>query len=47
LRYVVRDEMQRLLEGAGFEVETLSGDCAGAPFGPTSTEMVWVARRPG
>ncbi|MEX2446514.1 MAG: class I SAM-dependent methyltransferase [Dehalococcoidia bacterium] len=45
LRYVSRDEMGRLLLDAGFEVESLSGDFFGTPFGETSTEMVWVARR--
>lgn len=45
LRYVGREEMEMLLEGAGFDVEALWGDCLGSPFGATSTELVWVARR--
>ena len=47
LRYVFRAEMADLLEQAGFEVEALYGDCTGGAFTETSTEMVWVARRPG
>jgi hypothetical protein len=46
LRYVFRYEMQYLLELAGFEVEALYGGFAGEPFTDTSSEMVWVARRP-
>ena len=45
LRYVTRQEMETLLETAGFEVEALTGDCLGTPFGEHSTEQVWVARR--
>ena len=45
LRYVFREEMARLLEGVGFEVEALYGDCERGAFGPTSTEQVWIARR--
>jgi SAM-dependent methyltransferase len=46
LRYVFRYEMQHLLEVSGFEIEALYGGFHGEPFGETSTEMVWVARRP-
>ena len=46
LRYVFRFEMEHLLELAGFEVEALYGGFAGEPFTDTSTEMVWVARKP-
>jgi SAM-dependent methyltransferase len=45
LRYVFRYEMEHLLALAGFDVEALYGDFYGAPFGETSTEMVWVARK--
>ncbi len=45
LRYVTREEMERLLAEAGFTVEALYGDCLGAPFGAASTELVFVARR--
>jgi SAM-dependent methyltransferase len=46
LRYVYRYEMEHLLERAGFVVEALYGDHFRAPFEETSTEMVWIARRP-
>ena len=45
LCYIHRNEMQHLLELCGFEVEALHGDFAGSPFGPSSEEMVWVARK--
>lgn len=45
LRYVGRDEMERLLGEAGFTIEALYGDCLGGPFEEASTELVWVARR--
>ncbi len=45
LRYLHRYEAEHLLARAGFEVEALYGDFFGAPFGDTSPEMVWVARR--
>lgn len=45
LRYVTREEMEALFSVTGFEVESLAGDCLGAPFGEHSTELVWVARR--
>lgn len=45
LRFVTRQEMEALLAAAGFRVESLSGDCLGAPFQEHSTELVWVARR--
>ena len=44
LRYVHRFEMEHLLIRSGFEVERLEGDCFRQPYGPSSTEMVWVAR---
>ena len=44
LRRVHRFEMEHLLERSGFVVDDLYGDFAGRPFGPLSTEMVWVAR---
>ena len=46
LRYVFRSEMEALLAAAGFEVESLFGGFDRAPFGETSSEMVWVARKP-
>jgi SAM-dependent methyltransferase len=46
LRYVFRYEMQHLLELSGFEVEALYGGFRREPFTDTSSEMVWVARRP-
>jgi 2-polyprenyl-3-methyl-5-hydroxy-6-metoxy-1,4-benzoquinol methylase len=46
LRYVFRDEMERLLTTSGFEVEELYGWFDGRPFDDDSDEMVWVARRP-
>ncbi len=45
LCYIFRNEMEHLLARCGFEVEALYGDFEGAPLGPESTEMVWVARR--
>ncbi len=46
LRYVFRFEMEHLLRRAGFEIEALTGDFLGGPFQDSSSEMVWVARRP-
>ncbi|HXH23421.1 MAG TPA: class I SAM-dependent methyltransferase [Dehalococcoidia bacterium] len=46
LRYVFRYEMQHLLELCGFEVEALYGGFRREPFTDSSSEMVWVARRP-
>jgi len=46
LRHVSRQEMEQLLRLSGFEVEALYGGFRGEPFDDTSTEMVWVARRP-
>jgi SAM-dependent methyltransferase len=45
LRYVFRDEMERLLIDAGFKVEALYGWFDGRPFDDDSDEMVWVARK--
>lgn len=45
MRYVFRDEMERLLTGAGFTVEALYGWFDGSPFADDSDEMVWLARR--
>ena len=47
LRWVYRYEMEHLLARSGFAVEALYGDFERAPFGRTSTEMVWVARAVG
>ena len=46
VRYAFRTEMQALLEGAGFAIEALYGDCERGAFAETSTELVWIARRP-
>ena len=46
LRYIFRYEMEHLLARAGFEVEALYGDFFGGAFEDSSSEMVWVARRP-
>ena len=46
MRYLFRYEMEHLLARCGFEVEELFGDCVGTPFGDTSPEMVFVARKP-
>jgi hypothetical protein len=47
LRYVFRYEMEQMLKQTGFEVEALYGWFDGRPFEPNSSEMVWVARKPG
>ena len=44
VRYVHRYELEQLLSRSGFEVERLDGDFDGQPYGPSSTEMVWLAR---
>ena len=46
LRYIHRFEMEHLLARAGFQVEALYGDFFGGAFEDSSSEMVWVARRP-
>lgn len=38
-------EMEHLVLACGFSVEAVFGDFDCAPFGPASTEMVWVLRR--
>jgi SAM-dependent methyltransferase len=45
MRYVLPDEMRRLLTDAGFEVEALYGWFDGRPFDDSSDEMVWLARK--
>jgi len=47
LRWIYRYEFEHLLARTGFVVEALYGDFDRAPFGETSQEMVWVARRDG
>jgi SAM-dependent methyltransferase len=47
IRYIWRYEMQYLLELAGFEVEALYSGFNNEPFTNWSTEIVWVARKPG
>ena len=46
LRYIFRFEMEHLLARSAFEVEALYGDVFGGAFEDSSSEMVWVARRP-
>jgi SAM-dependent methyltransferase len=45
LRYVFRDEMERLLKDAGFTIEALYGWFDGRPFDDDSDEMVWLVRK--
>ena len=46
MRYVFRYEMEHLFARSGFEVEALYGSYSLAGFDDSSSEMVWVARRP-
>lgn len=46
LRYIYRYEMEHLFARTGFEIEALYGDFVGGDFDDSSTEAVWVARRP-
>jgi SAM-dependent methyltransferase len=46
LRYVSKDEMPSLLDRCGFEIEALYGGFDNEPFAASSSEMVWIARRP-
>lgn len=45
-RHVFRSGLESMLRAAGFEIEALYGWFDRRPFGPASTEMVWLARRP-
>jgi SAM-dependent methyltransferase len=45
MRYIHRYEFEYLLELGGFKVDALYGWFDKTPFGPGSTEMVWVASR--
>ena len=44
MRYVFRYEFEHLLALTGFEVEALYGGFEGQAFGPSSTELVWLAK---
>jgi len=46
LRYVSREEMESLLEHGGFEIEALYGGFNREPFTESSSELIWLARRP-
>lgn len=45
IRFTEADDMRALLERAGFAVEALYGWFDGRPYGPDSTEQMWVVRR--
>lgn len=44
-RYSFRYEVEHLLESAGFNLETVYGDFCCNPVTPTSTQIVYVARK--
>lgn len=46
IRWIGRYEMQHLLERAGFEIEACFGWFDRRPLDATSTEMIWIARKP-
>ena len=46
LRYCHRWEVHHLLQLCGFEIDALYGDYDLLEFDESSTEMIWVARRP-
>ena len=46
LRYCHRWEVHHMLQLCGFEIEALYGDFDLSDFDESSTEMIWVARRP-
>jgi SAM-dependent methyltransferase len=46
LRYCHRWEVHHMLQLCGFEIEALFGDFDLSDFDESSTEMIWVARRP-
>jgi len=45
LRYIFKDELVRLLERAGFRIETVYGGLNHEPFNENSTRIVCVARK--
>jgi len=45
VRYVTRHEMEDLLARSGFEVEAVYGGFKDEPLTPSSSEMVWIARK--
>ena len=46
LRYCHRWEVHHMLQLCGFEIEALYGDFDLSDFDESSTEMIWVARKP-
>ena len=46
LRYVSKGEMERLLTGAGFEVEAVYGGFDKEPLTSAGGELIWIARKP-
>jgi SAM-dependent methyltransferase len=46
VRYVTRREMEELLTNAGFEIEGVFGGFNNEPLTASSSELVWIARRP-
>ena len=46
LRYCHRWEVHHMLRLCGFEIESLYGDFDLSDFDESSTEMIWVARKP-
>ncbi|MGH9337122.1 MAG: class I SAM-dependent methyltransferase, partial [Vicinamibacteria bacterium] len=45
LSWITPEQSLRLLEEAGFEVETVYGDFEENPLGESSTHQIWVARK--
>ena len=46
LRYLWRNEGEFMLRAAGFEVDDVWGDCAGAPYDALSEHLIFIARKP-
>lgn len=46
LRHVSRDEMEALLAAAGLEIEAAYGGFNNEPITESSSELVWIARKP-
>jgi SAM-dependent methyltransferase len=44
-RYIYKDEGVLMLEGAGFEIESVFGNHAGAPWSPFAQKITFVARK--
>jgi hypothetical protein len=45
LHFLYRREAELLFPAAGFELDSLHGDYDGSPVGPTSPQLLIVARR--